>query len=385
MTTDVVALTQKLIQTEGLSGQEGAVADVVEETMKTLGFRDVSRDEYGNVVGRVGPPGNRTALLFDGHMDVVPVTGEWTVDPFGAEIIDGRLFGRGSTDMKGGLAAAICGVASAAASGELVHEVAVSASVMEETIEGVALGSVLDELNPRMVVICEPSSLSIKTGQRGRIECLLRVTGKPSHAAHPDKGINPIDLSARGLEALREMTLPRQEGFGDAILVATDIITDPYPSISLIPNSATIRFDRRILPGETVDSVFNAMQDVLDNVDPHAFSLSVSRDPIRTFTDKEVASPRFLPAWEIDAKHDLVQAAKSSVTGAGCDVKTGVYGFCTNGSESAGQRNIPTIGIGPGNESDAHIIDESVSIEELKKAATIYEQLSLQLAGKAMS
>src|SRR6266404_4971209 len=186
LTIDAVSLTQQFVRTEGLSGAEDRMAALVESTMRALGYRDVERDEFGNVVGRVGPMGNRAALLFDGHMDVVKVVGNWSVDPFGGVIKDGRLYGRGATDMKGGLAAAICGVAAAARTGRLQREVAVSASVLEEVIEGVALGAVLDRLKPEMVVICEPSSLTVKTGQRGRIEIRLSVIGIPAHAAHPD-------------------------------------------------------------------------------------------------------------------------------------------------------------------------------------------------------
>jgi acetylornithine deacetylase/succinyl-diaminopimelate desuccinylase-like protein len=132
---DAVELTQRLVRIPGVSGREGEVADAVEAAMNELGFREVLRDPYGAVVGLVGPEGAPTKLLFDGHMDVVPVIGTWSVDPFGGEIRGGRLWGRGSTDMKGGLAAAICGVAEAARDGALTGQAAVSATVLEEVME----------------------------------------------------------------------------------------------------------------------------------------------------------------------------------------------------------------------------------------------------------
>lgn len=383
MTIDAVSLTQKFIRTEGLSGAEDKMAALVEETMRSLGFRDVERDDFGNVVGRVGPPSNRSALLFDGHMDVVKIVGNWTVDPFGGEIKHGRLYGRGATDMKGGLAAAICGVSAAAATGQLKREVAVSASVLEEVIEGVALGAVLDRLKPEMVVICEPSNLTINIGQRGRIEILLSVHGIPAHAAHPDRGLNPIDLAAKGLAALATMPMPELEDFGCGLLVATDVISDPHPSVSVIPGKVTVRFDRRILPGETVESVVRQMEEVLQPIHPKAFRIDISCDPIRTFTGLEVTTPRFLAAWQLDSQHPLAQAAAEGLRQAsGGDPRFGIYGFCTNGSESAGRRGIPTIGLGPGREEDAHIIDESVGIEELQVAAKAYMNLTLRLAGR---
>ena len=75
MSLDEISLTQRLVQTPGLSGSESDVADIVEDSMKELGFRSVFRDELGSVIGLVGPEEETTALLFDGHMDVQPVAG----------------------------------------------------------------------------------------------------------------------------------------------------------------------------------------------------------------------------------------------------------------------------------------------------------------------
>jgi putative selenium metabolism hydrolase len=380
MRLDEIELTQKLVQTPGLSGAESDVADIVEDAMNALGFNKVFRDALGNVVGLVGPKAETTALLFDAHMDVVPAAGEWRMDPFGGEIIDGRLYGRGSTDTKAGLAAAICGVAAAAKSGRLNRQVAVSATVLEESLECVALGAVVESLRPEQVVICEPSNLTIKLGQKGRAEILLTVAGIPSHAAFPARGKNPILLAAKGLAALEKIQLPKDPFIGGAILVATDIISDPYPSISLIPPRVTVRFDRRTIPGESEEIILNQILDALKSVDDHAFSVSVTRDTVQAYTGKAIEAPRLFTAWKVEQDLPLVKAAQAGVIAAGLEPEFGFWGFCTNGSETAGKRNIPTIGLGPGVEDDAHIADESISVEELRQAKIVYEHLVLNLA-----
>ena len=380
MSFDQIELTQKLVQTPGLSGAEAEMADRVEEAMKALGFRNVYRDDLGNVVGFVGPQAETTALLFDAHMDVVPVAGDWRMDPFGGEIVDGRLYGRGSTDMKGALAAVICGAAAAANSGRLNRQVAVSATVLEETLECAALGAVVERLRPEQVVICEPSNLSIKLGQKGRAEILLTVAGTPAHAAFPSRGKNPIHLAAKALDALEKIELPNDPFIGEAILVATDIISDPYPSISLIPPRVTVRFDRRTLPGETEEIILDQILEVLKDVDDRAFSLAVTRDTVQAYTGKIIEAPRLFPAWKIEKDIPLVKAAEAGVIAAGIEPRFGSWGFCTNGSETAGKRMIPSIGLGPGSEDDAHIADESISVEELKKAKIAYEHLIMNLA-----
>jgi putative selenium metabolism hydrolase len=380
MRLDEIELTQKLVQTPGLSGAESDVADIVEDAMNALGFNKVFRDALGNVVGLVGPKAETTALLFDAHMDVVPAAGEWRMDPFGGEIIDGRLYGRGSTDTKAGLAAAICGVAAAAKSGRLNRQVAVSATVLEESLECVALGAVVESLRPEQVVICEPSNLTIKLGQKGRAEILLTVAGIPAHAAFPSRGKNPILLAAKGLAALERIQLPKDPFIGGAILVATDITSDPYPSISLIPPRVTVRFDRRTIPGESEEIILNQILNALKSVDDHAFSVSVTRDTVQAYTGKAIEAPRLFTAWKVERDIPLVKAAQAGVIAAGLEPEFGFWGFCTNGSETAGKRNIPTIGLGPGVEDDAHIADESISVEELRQAKIVYEHLVYNLA-----
>lgn len=377
---NAVELTSTLIAVPGMSGAEADVADVVEAAMRSAGFRDVFRDPLGSVVGIAGPDRGAPVLLFDGHMDVVPAVGAWTVDPFQPLVFDGRLHGRGSTDMKAGLAAAITGVAAAAASGALPRPVAVSATVLEETVEGVALARVLDDIHPDAVVICEPSDLAVQVGQRGRAELVVTVTGIPAHAAYPERGKNPITLAAAGLAALERIKLPDDPDLGLAILVATDVVSKPWPSVSLIPSGVQIRFDRRTLIGETHSDVLDGIAGALAAVDAGAFDVSITADPVSSYTGVALDAPRWLPAWRTDPAHWLVQMAGDAAREVAGSSRLGVYDFCTNGSESAGVRGMPTIGLGPGLAADAHTPDESVSVAQLKQAEKIYEQLAMHAA-----
>ena len=345
---DALELTSRLIAIPAMSGAEADIADEVEAVMRSACFRDVRRDRLGSVVGIAGPDGDVPVLLFDGHMDVVPAVGAWTVDPFEPLVSGGRLYGRGSTDMKAGLAAAITGVAAAAASGRLTRPVAVSATVLEETVEGVALARVLDDIRPDAVVICEPSDLAVQVGQRGRAELMVTVTGSPAHAAYPERGKNPITLAASGLAALDRLALPADPDLGPAILVATDVISQPWPSISLIPSGVQIRFDRRTLIGETRRDVLDAIAGALAAVDAVAFDVSITADPLSAYTGIALDAPRWLPAWRTDPAHWLALAA----------------------SEAA--RRV----------TGAHTTDESVSVTQVRQAEKIYEQLAIDAAGR---
>lgn len=377
---DVVELAQKLVQAPGGSGDERAASDVAFAAMETLGFESVERDSHGSIVGRIGPADADIALLFDGHIDVVPAIGDWSVDPYSGQIIDGRLYGRGSTDMKGAVAAAICGVAAAAREKTLTKQVIVSASVMEEILEGVALGHILDTYTPEAVVICEPSNLELRVGQRGRMELVLIFHGKPAHASSPELGENPIDFAARALRHLDDIVYSVDPMLGKGVLVPVSIVSDPLPSPSMIPITTTINFDRRTVAGETREIVFEQIQDQLTQNNIGNFTLECNAEPATTYTGLELCPERDFPSWTLAVNHRIAQAGLRAIKESGEPGNVGAWACCTNGSESAGRRGIPTIGIGPGDIRDAHTIDESIDVAQLTKAAEIYKNLVRDLA-----
>jgi acetylornithine deacetylase/succinyl-diaminopimelate desuccinylase-like protein len=281
--------------------------------------------------------------------------------------------------MKGGLAAALCGIAAAAAEG-LAHPVAVSATVLEETMEGVALARVLDLLDPEHVVICEPSDMEICVAQRGRMEIIMSVRGAPAHSSRPRARSNPITLAARGIHALGALPLPADEDLGPAVLAATDMISEPYPSISLTPSAVRVRYDRRTLVGEEPDGVMATMAQRVQSIDPRAFSFDISEREVTAYTGAKIASPLVFSAWRIAEDHPLVDAARKAVEMAGREPILGVFPACTNGSESAGVRGIPTVILGPGRLEACHAADESVSVEQVRLAAQVYKELALRMA-----
>jgi len=126
--------------------------------------------------------------------------------------------------------------------------------------------------------------------------------------------------------------------------------------------------------------IMEQASNALKSIDDHAFSLAVTRDTVQAYTGKVIEAPRLFAAWKVERDIPLVKAAEAGVMAAGLAPKFGSWGFCTNGSETAGKRKIPTIGLGPGAEDDAHIADESISVEELRKAKIAYEHLVLNLA-----
>lgn len=376
----VVALCRALVQQQSYSGHEDGAAAVLAANMKAMGFDEVRMDRYGNVIGciRGSRPGKK--LLFDGHIDTVPVTdpAEWEQPPFAANIADGRIYGRGTSDMKGAVAAMTCAAANFAQDTrkDFAGEIYVAGVVHEECFEGVAARAISEAVHPDYVVIGEASQLNLKIGQRGRAEIVVETFGKPCHSANPEKGINAVYKMAKFIEAIRTLKPTHHPVLGDGILELTDIKSAPYPGASVVPEYCRATYDRRLLVGETKESVLAPIQALLDELmaaDPQLkvkASYAVGREKCHTGSDIE--GERFFPGWLYDENEPFVQDVYAQLTGMGYTPAITQYNFCTNGSHYAGEAGIRTFGLGPSRENLAHTVNEYIEIDQLAKVTDCY-------------
>jgi len=371
-TQALIEFTQKLVRQQSLSGEEGPVIQIVVDEMKALGFYKVWLDENGSAIGVIegGQPGK--TLLFDAHMDTVGIApgSVWTKDPFGGEIVDGYLYGRGVADMKGALAGMVYAAGSMNKS-KLAGRVVISASVLEEVYEGGALKTVMDAVNPDYVVIGESSNFNLVHGGRGRAEIHLETIGKPSHSSSPHLGVNAVHLMMKVIEAVEKIKLSEHPLLGPAILALTDIISEPYPGYSVIPSRCKATYDRRLLTNETVEDVLETIKS-LPELKDIPFNVVIAQGKHQAYTGKTLTCRKFFPAWELDSEHPFVQAALKGLRASGLSPKLTAYRFCTNAAYSMGQAEVPTIGFGPGTEADAHVVDERLSLESLEKVTFGY-------------
>jgi putative selenium metabolism hydrolase len=359
----VINLLREMVATPSLSGDESAVAGICETALRQRGF-DVEVDPLGNVVGMRGDSG--PLLLFDAHSDTVAPGDGWTRDPYDPVVTDGRVYGRGTTDMKGPIAALIHGVSRA----RPANRVAVSITTLEETAEGATLAPVCDALAPDAVVIAEPSACLPALAQKGRAEILVRVVGRIAHAAFPTEGRNALHSAARLLLVVENRQAPADDELGEALLVPTEATSFPRPGISVVPDACELRFDRRLLPREDRESVLDELRSLCAAAGVEA-TVELSAGPVTTYTGVELRPPRWLPAWRTPPNAQLARCASRAL---GSTAVT-AYRFCTNGSATAA-RGIPTIGYGPGLTEVAHQPDEWISTEQLDVAAAGYTALA---------
>jgi putative selenium metabolism hydrolase len=387
---DVRDLCRKLISLRSYSGGEKAAAEALGAYMERNHFDEVRIDEYGSVIGRISgrKPGKR--LLFDGHIDTVPVGNEeeWTHKPFGADIAGGRIYGRGASDMKGALAAftAAAGYFARDLDRNFPGEIFVAAVVHEECFEGVAARRISETVRPDFVIIGEASDLNLKIGQRGRAEVVVETFGVPAHSANPEKGVNAVYKMCKVVEAIRTLRPPEHPVLGRGIMELTDIKSNPYPGASVVPEYCRATYDRRLLVGETRESVLAPIQALLDRLgaeDPALKArVSFARGRELCYTGEIIEGERFFPGWLYDEGEPFVQRVLAELRAMSRSPKITQYNFCTNGSHYAGEAGIPTLGLGPSGEEIAHTIDEYIETDQLTGAVECYYGVMKALLGE---
>ncbi|WP_027631650.1 YgeY family selenium metabolism-linked hydrolase [Clostridium hydrogeniformans] len=364
---------QSMLRCPSVSGQEGKVVEAIKEAFKELGYDDWFVDSYGNVIGHIKGNKPGKAILFDGHIDTVPVPNreKWTQDPFGGDIVDGKIYGRGASDMKGQTSAMMSAVAYFAkdTNKDFEGDLYVAGVVHEEIFEGVSARKISEAVKPDYVVIGESSELNLKIGQRGRAEIVIETFGKPAHSANPEKGINAVYKMADVIQKVQNIEPPVHPVLGKGILVLTDIKSSPYPGASVVPEYCKATFDRRLLTGETKEEVLAPIEALLEELMKQDSELNVKVSYAiaqeTCYTGETIEGERFFPGWLYEENDEFVQAAYKGLKDAGINPEITQYSFCTNGSHYAGEAGIKTIGFGPSKENLAHTIDEYIEQEQL--------------------
>ena len=367
-----------LINTRSYTGEERDIVETIRSIMEKLGFDEIHVDEAGNILGGIHGASPGASILFDGHIDTVEAENkeEWAnKDPFSAYEQDGRIYGRGASDMKGAFAAMLTAMGRIDRS-KLKGSVYLSGTVNEEVAEGYTIRVVTQKIRPDLVVIGEATNLNLNIGQRGRGEISLKVYGKSAHSSNPAVGINSVMKMSKALARIESEYKEPEDVLGKGILVLTDIISMPYPGESVIPRLCTATFDKRVLLSETKEGILDGLRTILDGLkqedEEFSYSLDYARNEITTYTGYSIGGDKFYPPWRIDENDPLLGKILAAFAGEDIRSEIGSYSFCTNGSSTCGIDKIKTIGFGPGREQEAHITNEYIEVESLDKAVKGY-------------
>jgi acetylornithine deacetylase len=372
----LVELTTSLVRAAGQNppGDEAATVRVLSTAAAELGLDVVEtavEPDRNNVritlEGGTGP-----GLLLLGHTDVVPVGDGWTVDPFGAAVHDGRIYGRGASDMKGGLAAALSALAALRGVG-LSGPVELAALVDEEE-SGKGIRAYVESVRRPFLgcVTAEPTDLQTIIGARGASYLRVEIHGKACHAGNPDDGANAIYGAAAVVAEIERLHAELAKRPHPLLGPATWNVgrIDGGTGGSIVPAECVVVADRRLLPGESTDVVLDELRERVAGLGLADRGLTV-----------DVAMPMDMPAFETPADSDLACATDAALTDAGGPgMPLGGWTGACDGGFVARDLGVPVVVLGPGSATtQAHRADESVAIEELLVAARAYALTALQM------
>ncbi len=374
--SDVIGLLSDLVRIPSVHPRMGGrgeaeIARHLTERLRGLGLAPtVTEVQPGrpNVLTTLpGKPGGMH-LLFEAHTDTVPPsTGH--LDPFVPRVERDRLYGRGSCDTKGSVAAAFTALASVLAARERRATVTVAFTMGEELGHEGAAHLAASGFRADAAVIGEPTGLDVVTAHKGVARWKMVTTGRSAHSSNPEKGCNAIVKMATLIRALEERMTPQLGQRAHPLLGPPTLSVGRIEGglqVNVVPDRCTIELDRRLLPGETWASVQDELEAMLAPLRAEDPELQVTIEgPYQNFRAMETAPDAPIVRLAVEAVRRI--DGQRPIRGV-------AYG--TDAAELS-RAGMPCVVLGPGDIAEAHTSTESVEIQQVVKAAAIYREIML--------
>ncbi|MCA0988187.1 peptidase [Guptibacillus algicola] len=396
-------LLQRLVRCDSVQGNEARVQEIVEAELQRLEL-DVDRFVPGeettshpsfcanrtdfsnspNVVGvRKGSGGGRS-LILNGHVDVVPPGNreDWRADPYSGEVIDGKLYGRGSTDMKGGNTAMLLALKcmkelGISLKGDVIYE-----SVVEEESGGTGtLATIQKGYKADAALIPEPTNMKVFPKQQGSMWFRLKINGQSAHGGTRYEGVSALEKSLRVIEAIQTLERKRNETITDPLYKHIPI---PVPINlgtikggdwpSSVPDQVIIEGRMGVIPGEALTDAQKAMANALSSIEDEW----IKQHPV----DLEWFGARWLPG-EVSVEHPLLSILKHNYEeSSGQELKIEASPWGTDGGLLTQLAETPALVFGPGETALAHFSNEYIDIDQMMLAAEVYVHTIVEWCGK---
>jgi acetylornithine deacetylase len=352
---------------------EARCAEHLGAVLGAWGFRVELHDAAAgrpNVVARIGGGGNGRSLMFNGHLDVVGVEGMMH-PPFAADERDGRMYGRGSADMKGGIAA-MCAAAYRAASGGLSGEIIVAA-VADEEYESLGTRALLQRgVRADACIVTEPTRLAIMHAHRGFVWLEVVIAGRAAHGSRWDIGVDAIrhaGLLLAELDRVDAEVLPAREHplLGRGSLHASMI--EGGTGMSTYPDRCVVKLERRTIPGEGAEDVLAEVRRACDVIRARRPTFASEVRVLVTQGPSDVA---------LDAP--VVLELSAALQSSGEESRVEGMSAWTDAA-LLNEAGIPAVCFGPGNISLAHAAEEYIPLDEIDRATAVLAALATSWCG----
>jgi len=373
---EIIKLAQDLVRVPSFSSDAkglSAISQIISEEMKKIGFSvELIEVEKGltNVIGKFRGSATAPWILFNGHTDVVPVPRDedWIVRPFSAEIKDGRIYGRGACDMKGGLAAMLAAPKIVfSLLPEYKGNIILTATVDEEIGGFKGMKYVVEQgIKADMGIVCEPTELKIVNVCKGLLWLRLRTKGKSAHGAMPEQGINAIYKMSKILNALENYNFKQTplEVLGKPTMNVGSI--GGGTKLNIVPDSCEAEIDIRYLPNQNHLQIIDDLEKVVSELrekDPQieaVIEMIRYRSPVEISKEEKVIK--------------IIMGAVKKILGKYPEFRGMVTAADSEYLVNAG---IPSVMFGPGSEQLAHSSNEWIAIDDILTAVKIYAAIML--------
>jgi putative selenium metabolism hydrolase len=365
-----------LVRIPSVSGDEEKLIRFLEKEFRNCGAKDIQIDKFGNILARIG--GGKPVIAFDAHIDTVDIGQKelWNFEPFSGEIREGKVWGRGTSDQKGGMASMLTAmkILSELATG-LPFSLYFVGSVVEEDCDWLCWQYIIkeDKIVPDLVVLTEPTDGNIYRGHRGRLEIEIVASGISCHGSAPERGDNAIYKLAPIIAAVEKLNerLVFDPFLGKGTLAASRVRSNS-PSLCAVADMAALYIDRRLTAGETPQSAVKELESLPEIKAANAKVVIPDYDH-PSWRGTKYPVPKTYPTWVLEEKHPYVRSAyKAYQELFNTKPKIDKWTFSTNGVATMGMFNIPTIGFGPGQEMMAHAPNEYCAIDDLVRCSAFY-------------
>ena len=369
---DLVDLTTRLIQipTENPPGNEKKAALFLKPLLLKMGFQVriclSPKGRWNMIAERKWGKGGRR-LIFNGHLDVVPAgnPSQWEYPPFEGKVIKGRVYGRGASDMKGGIASFLHGLSMIDRSKNHLGQGSLILHLVSDEEshghQGMGFLAQKGRIKGDAAIVGEPTNLDVVIAHKGALWFRITTFGKSAHGSRPYSGINAIEKMIHLITCLNSIPLEKEHALLGKPTINIGSIRGGT-KINMVPDQCQIEVDRRLLPGEKKEDVLREIKEAFDSLQ--------SQDPLLRYRVEEID---YAESLETHPDGEIVKVALEAgqeVRGERPKVR-GFSGF-TDGRFYVNQFHIPTLIFGPGGTDQSHTTNESVEVDALIQAAKIY-------------
>ncbi|WP_153732759.1 M20 family metallopeptidase [Sporosarcina obsidiansis] len=367
----MVSLLQDMVKINTVNppGDEQKLAELLCNTISTYGLEcklyQVEKDRTNIVVILRGRNPTQKKIYFNGHLDTVPIGEQpWTTDPFGAEIRDGRIYGRGTTDMKGGIAAFLETMIILKESNYNLEQDIVFVGTVGEEVDCLGAQAAVKQgliEDPGAIIIAEPSGLDLYVAHKGALWIEIKTYGKTAHGSMPSEGINAIDSMISILTKIKQLKLNDIDELLGTMTQSINIINGGVAT-NVIPDSCSVNLDFRTVTAKQNHSIMNKIDSVLKNLSKEQlgfkadYTILHNIEPLKNKNESDFI--------------EKLKEVNQEMYGKGMESKGANY--YTDGSIFRKHFDCPILIFGAGDTALAHQPDESISIHDLEKSVKFY-------------